>query len=631
MNTSEDELQDVSLQYQDGAVAEIAAGGEAEVQGAQQGMHAEESDTSQGADLETLQFYVDKDKCCCVCFHEQTVVSRKGKGGDASLADLEPFFFEEGYIPDNIMVLSCCGKHYICISCLRNIVNNYENHPINENNSHIFCPYPFDQCSTDFGFRTIFDHGHIKKICRSEYEWTNYERFTEQYAFPGYTRYKCPSTYYEPNTRVSTICNTDILIENEAIRNSPIGELIVECSQNPLCLRRFCFNCKCTISYYSSMCHDCKTQHENENPNVYNYFFNKGASSHVEKAYYCDEREVEGLSFEEDCYLFLNKDITVDVALSQIKSLIEDVNSYMICPICKISIYKTEKCNGLSHHNLERCYACGRIGFKIKGLGDHWECRGVAGCYRFDTESFVRQFAPSYLCNETLCSNHDKGDCSVPEHQEGIAHLDKLRKKAYVYHALISLMPAVQFQVYDQLFEQLQNTPTALEYLPFKQTLVILSVHKNRNRDYIEDVVYTELNCELPQNVDEFKMCKSHTISARDYISMHKLPDYLWRRPSDTDRSVSSMAAIWRSILRDPALNPFFQHRQIQQAYDEETHADETRAGQTGQDLADVEETRFLLENSGTSQESEEGTPPAIVVNDDGYSLLAENDTETDT
>jgi hypothetical protein len=231
------------------------------------------------------------------------------------------------------------------------------------------------------------------------------------------------------------------------------------------------------------------------------------------------------LNYEESSYLYKNNEITKDEAVEQLLLLLSDINHYMICSICKNSLYKTEKCNALSHHNLERCYACGRIGFQVKGLGDHWNASGIAGCYRFDHDSFIRNYVDDYSCNELSCSNHEKGDCCIPEHQKGIATLELIRKKSCVYHALKSLLPELRFDVYDTLYNYLKcnNDLQKLDLLPFKQTLVIIASIKNRSRDYSERVVYKQLNCEYPLNINEYKLDKSFYIDSNLYINKYTI------------------------------------------------------------------------------------------------------------
>lgn len=453
-----------------------------------------------------------------------------------SLNDIEKDIFDDNIIPDDLLIKSCCNKHYICIGCIRKIINNYENHPINENNSHMSCPYPFENCVTNIGFNNIFDHNLIYKICKTQEEWDNYLEHSNRYLFPGYTIIKCPLYIYRSNTK----CNTDILVENEILKNANKGDLIIECTQNNFCLKKFCYYCHEIIYNYYSICYNCKTIYENENPNVYNYYFNKNyqinesnisindtiSEDTIYTVVTTDSSIIENektVKYDESSYLFKNNEITSEEAVKQLLRLLENINNYMICPICKNSLYKTEKCNALSHHNLERCYACGRIGFQIKGLGDHWNVSGISGCYRFDHDTFIRNYVSEYVCTE-YCSNHEKGDCTISEHSDGIKLLERTRIRSYLLHAINSLLPTLRLAVYDQLYNFLKHdNQEALQFLPFKQTLILLLVYKERSRDYCEEIIYKELKCEYPLNIEKFKSDKSFYIDAELYLNNYSI------------------------------------------------------------------------------------------------------------
>jgi hypothetical protein len=486
----------------------------------------------------TFQIGIDTNKTCCVCFVELYYINkrvdterenaseddterenaseddteRKNALKDISLLDLEKHYFKNGIIPDKILVLSCCKVHYICIGCMRKLINNYEAHVINERTSHFSCPYPFRECVTEIGFKNVFDHNSIKKICISESEWVNYTIQAERFAFPGFTIVKCPLNIYKRG--VISKCNSKVLVENNLIKTVDVGDLIVECSQNERCLKKFCFSCKKLIHYYQQNCYECKTSYENENPNVYNYYFNKRRLDKDIKwgfdddEYYINQSE----------YLYLNNEITVEIATDQILSTIKNIETQIICSICKISLYKTERCNGLSHHNLERCYSCSRIGYDIKGLDDHWGIGGVDGCFRFDNDSFVKKYVPEYICDDSVCSNHEKGDCTITEHQIGIEKLNIVRKRAYVYHMLKSLLCDVKFQVYDNLYNICKNNQAYLNLLPYKQTLILLNKFKKQYRNYCEDIVYKQLHC---KNALEIFTNKMEFVSADEYVEKY--------------------------------------------------------------------------------------------------------------
>jgi len=460
----------------------------------------------------TFQIGIDTNKTCCVCFVELYYINKRDdiERDNASLLllDLEKHYFKNSIIPDEILVLSCCKVHYICIGCMRKLINNYEAHVINENNSHFSCPYPFKECVTEIGFKNVFDHNSIKKICISESEWVNYTIQAERFAFPGFTIVKCPLNVYKRG--VISRCNAKVLVENNLIKSVSVGDLIVECSQNEKCLKKFCFSCKQLIHYYQQNCYECKTSYENENPNLYNYYFNKDGGNNIKWG--SDDNEYD---IDETEYLYLNKEITVEISIKQILSTMTSIQNQIICSICKISLYKTEKCNGLSHHNLERCYSCSRIGYAIRGLDDHWSIGGVGGCFRFDNDSVVKKYVPEYLCDDSICSNHEIGDCMINEHQIGIQKLNMLRKRAYVYHMLKSLLSDIKFQVYDKLYDICKNDSVLLDFLPYKQTLILLNKFKKQYTNYCEDIVYKQLHC---KNANEIFTNKMEFISATEYV-----------------------------------------------------------------------------------------------------------------
>lgn len=475
----------------------------------------------------------DLDKTCCVCFTDAYFIYNVKNDDILSLSDIETSFFKNDEIPKSLLVKSCCNIHYICINCIHRLINNYEAHPINESNTHLSCPYPFEDCVTSIGFKNIFDHNLIKKIC-DDIEWENYRIHADNFSFPGFTIIKCPVYYYKGNT-TRVLCNTEILLENETIKNTPIGDFIVECTQNADCLKRFCFNCNQTMTYYQDVCYDCKTNHENENPNVLNYYFNKNTleilssitSSSTSTSIEIDSGETENetviINYNENSYLYLNKEITIEIAVEQIMNIIENIDTFFICVICKVSLYKTERCNGLSHHNVERCYACGRIGYKTKGLGEHWNPSGYSGCFRFNSDMYIKSTIPHYLCNDSICSNHDKGDCTVPEHTLGITDLEHLRKRSYVYHSIKSLLPEIRFGVYDELYKRLNDQPELLRYMPYKQTLVLLTKHKSRYKDFSESIVYKNLNCYEPSSCTKYTQI-NFCMDIDSYLSEFRIP-----------------------------------------------------------------------------------------------------------
>lgn len=448
---------------------------------------------------------------CCVCFEDIRDTSEI-----LSLLDIS-----EEDIRHDMIIKSACNIHYICIKCLYRIVIDYTNHPINEINSHVYCPYPFEDCITMAGTKNIFEHHAIMKILNKE-EKEQFMIHAERFAFPGFTVISCPCMYYGLNV-IQIVCNFPILVENELIVSADVGDLIVQCHQNEKCCKTFCYHCRGEISRYEKECRTCKLFTENTNPNLFNRYIIKDGVFDDDITYNDFGYNSEDKQFSEHHYLYYNKEITIDIALEYLNHLINNNVHYVMCPICKIHLYKTERCNGMKHHNIERCYACGRIGSIVGGIHTtHWNSTGINGCFRFDYDTFVKNYVPEYKCNPN-CQNHDTGDCTLDEHNVGVQKLNKMRQKAIIYHCIKSLLPIIRYNVLDILYETYMNVPTAYELLPYKQSFMFIENYKDTILDYCEETLYEHLDIKHPAFIPEF-IDKSRTIDTQFYLHNYVIP-----------------------------------------------------------------------------------------------------------
>lgn len=462
--------------------------------------------------------YDIEDPSCCVCFSEGIITNIK------SLGELS----EEDITHDTI-IKSVCNRHCICIGCLYKIVTDYTNHPINEHNSHVYCPYPFGDCLTVAQTKNTFEHDAILKIIPDEFEKQQFIEHASRYQFPGYTIINCPCTFYRRDEMLVTLlCNYPVLIENEFIKSADIGDLIIQCHQNEHCCKNFCFHCRKEVSLYERECRTCKLLSENENPNILNRYIIK--DSHIQDSLTYDEEQMNTKYFDETDYLFYNKEITKEYAIEYITKLIEH-NVHCICPICKIHLHKTERCNGMRHHNVERCYACGRIGTRTGGIhNNHWNSDGIGGCFRFDYDRFVSNYIPEYRCT-TTCQNHDVGDCKLPNHIDGINKMSKIRQKAIIYHCIKSLLPDLRYEILHTLYDKYTSVPTAYELLPYKQTYLFVESFTDVFLDYSEETIYDHIKVINPKNLSEF-IDKTYVINPSDYllrfplIETYHIPSY---------------------------------------------------------------------------------------------------------
>lgn len=403
---------------------------------------------------------------CCICMADYT----KKQVVSLRINDMHD-------VQDNMLFAAPCAKHFICKECFVRVCTDFENHPINERHALVRCMNPFEECVTEAGTCTYFDHAQVRKVLNDE-KYRMYREHAEMYAFPGFVSIRCPNSYLDMSTwTVYKRCDAINIIPVEKVRASAPGKLIVVCSQNPHCNYRFCYTCKQRISLLSAVCRSCSNKDESTNPFAFNRYIVKPVGG-----------EGDGyrrVSREEEDYLYRNKDVDADVAREYIRSIIDSKEKrlQMQCPLCLLFFYKSEQCAALSHCGLERCYSCGRIQFSSDtGLGDHWSEIGLGGCPRFDTAPLWKDSGCNFMCRErsldsdTVCYGHDRGDCDIPEHQAGIDDMNNVRKRAFVYHFVKSLLPEVREEILDtvpecgefkQAFSYLENNPQfKYHYLP---------------------------------------------------------------------------------------------------------------------------------------------------------------------
>jgi hypothetical protein len=395
-------------------------------------------------------------------------------------------WFDKG-VPDDLLLTFPCNDHEICVKCLRAIVTDYTCHPINHEHSHMTCMYPFDNCYEKL------PHHYLAEILTHD-QFIRYLCHAEKFEFPGYEKVKCPGKYWSHPDSQFIDCSGTILVNIAEINKSDIGDLVIYCRKGSgtgtACFGNFCYHCKKNLSFFQETCSDCKMKNENTNENSYNYFFN--TPFHLpECSLFCSESDISNdwciCHLNSTLRLFRNSEITFEIATTQLINLIDDINTFYICPICKIPMERTEKCNGVSHHDIERCYVCGRIGQEIRGLVDHWNQRGIGGCYRFSSDTYITENF-NYQCLENLCFNHEIGECAIPEHQPALISIQIDRKKAFLLHSINSLLPTLRFKVLDYLVEKYQGTPNE-DLLPKKSTLLFLMDHPERYLDYSECII----------------------------------------------------------------------------------------------------------------------------------------------
>lgn len=315
------------------------------------------------------------------------------------------------------------SSHKICKDCIRKIVSVI---PISPDNPNICCQYPWEQCEYRYSKKTLIT------ILKEKYNL--YVRARLCYKNPDYIIRDCP------------FCSVKIRIPEDQL--SEMGYNVISCG---VCLNTVCIDCNssCGLIYY--ICLYCIEKNEYTNLYSYNNWFYKNGED------ICD-------------YRFKNLEITPEIALEQIIDKFDSTQEtelHVKCPVCKISIYKTEACNGIKHCHVEICYSCGKFSEIGKELEDHWSAVGDRGCPRFDNDPFWNIHNKT-KCVEGVCYNHEIGSCKVEEHYDSLFRYREFRKKQQMYHHLKSLIPCVRETVIELL------PPKLHKYLPDKKIFEFL-------------------------------------------------------------------------------------------------------------------------------------------------------------
>ena len=132
--------------------------------------------------------------------------------------------------------------------------------------------------------------------------------------------------------------------------------------------------------------------------------------------------------------------------------------------------------------------------------------------------------------------------------------MDFVKKRSYIYHILKSLLPEIRYNVYDELYELCNTNKELFQYLPYKQTLILINFYKNRQKDFSEEIVYNELNCKSASKI--YNQEKNKYIPAEEYISNHTtvlLPNNTTSSPSSSTPNDQSYIY---SILRPLTMSP---------------------------------------------------------------------------
>ena len=364
---------------------------------------------------------------CEICADDSKQIIFNTKHRPAKISEINLVLFQNNIVPDETIFLGPCGNHAICKECLVRTIMNTESPPINSQFSMIPClSLTLGECKTKIGTTIFFDSNHIKKILLPK-QFSYYYSLEQRFRFPGFEVIKCPMGIMNH----TEICNAENIIPIKDIQTIPRGQMIITCTQNKNCRKQYCYYCFRIVEPLLKKCIFCSEFSENMNPLSFNHYY-----------YKCNNENGEMLFYR-------NEELTLEIVISQIREIAIAPRTFVKCFICLIPILKSEQCNGLSHCGTEICYACGKSAKCGSTLQEHWSASGKNGCPRWDHDPYWNKIANcNFKCIEGECyGEYSDGICFDVTHQQGIKNLDTERKKAMIYHKIISIPSEIRSQV----------------------------------------------------------------------------------------------------------------------------------------------------------------------------------------
>jgi len=115
-----------------------------------------------------------------------------------------------------------------------------------------WCPYPFvnETCFAAYNIESFV------WVLNAD-EFKTLKQYATLYKVPGYEIVNCPLLLYPIDSKSSkSICNAEILVERNMIKNAVPGLLVLQCNKNG-CNNKFCYHCRAKIATNTSKCDLC--------------------------------------------------------------------------------------------------------------------------------------------------------------------------------------------------------------------------------------------------------------------------------------------------------------------------------------------------------------------------------------
>lgn len=326
------------------------------------------------------------------------------------LEDCYCFLRPQSQRNDNYCILFPCMDlgHAVCVRCLKRMLMNFQNHPLNRHMHGVSCP------NVECHSQEIVPIDELMKILNLE-EQKQFIEFIRKFENPGVTTF----------IHVGCGCEVEVSLYEMIEKKT----MILQCSH---CDESFCYLCQNECSIEDA--DDGVCIHCGGDPisclGAFNRFFYRPNKTRYTTA--------EGL--------LRNYELTVPLVIEQLEEIVGQEQPAVKCPECGVWCHRTTDCNELQHCT-RLCYFCG---FKATPLDTHLCHFAEDGCYQFITEH--QYLKHCYQC-DSACHNHRKV-CTVAEHKPGIKMLHRIRKVSMINSRLESLPKLLLKDVLQALLER---------------------------------------------------------------------------------------------------------------------------------------------------------------------------------
>lgn len=409
---------------------------------------------------------------CQLCFYTPEQIPRSGICPVKEFDDLVQNIDEWLGDRENVLLPSPCESewnHSICLKCLKQSFNSsFTLETCKHHKTTHICEVNNTQIH-QIQFQSIPCLYPYTKHCKHGYSINSIQKLMN-HTTPNELIFGLVSSIYKNHCTIDMkhycgdliSCPTYMCVQKKWAIENDVALLPLPRNTRDQPNTMFCRRCEnmelCNVYVEQPQpCYRCATQMECEMDNWWNRYIVRPQWMNQYESFVrnvSDEKsEWEDYQNQKYIHLVKNKHLTVEMIWGQMENLLKQKVVHSECFKTGTMIYKTDKCNGLSHCGIEKCYISGRTTpLNEKLESSHWNPLGHCGAVpRFDNDPYWNQVAMcNWICQEGKCYNENK-DCTNILHAPGIKRYHEERKYYHVFHLLRSIPPQLKCKIYEEL------------------------------------------------------------------------------------------------------------------------------------------------------------------------------------